>query len=84
LKGKVVLSDGASIPDGMRLQITTDYGRDSQVVPIRPYGAFEFSGLPTGSYNIHPAVRGYEPTDVRGSITVDHDVDDLTISLKPK
>lgn len=84
LKGKVVLSDGESIPDGMRLQITADHGMDSQVVPIRQYGAFEFSGLPTGRYNIYPAVRGYQSKDLRGSITVDHDIDDLTISLRPK
>jgi hypothetical protein len=59
LHGRVTLSDGARIPDGMRITIGADRVWDSQTVVIGPDGTFDFSSLPTGKYKIFPSVRGY-------------------------
>jgi hypothetical protein len=83
LKGKVVLRDGARIPDGMRVIVSADHAWDSQIVPLQQDGSFECSGLPAGSYDISPAVRGYKPTEELKHLTIDHDIDDLTIMLAP-
>ena len=81
LKGKVVLRDGARIPNGMRVIISADRAWDSQVVPLNQDGSFECGGLPTGSYDVNPAVRGYTPVQEPMSLTIDRDIDDLTIVL---
>lgn len=83
LKGKVVLRDGASIPDGMRVIISANHISDSQVVSLHQDGSFECSELPTGSYNVSPAVRGYRSTEELNNLTIDHDMDDLKIMLTP-
>ncbi len=83
LKGKVVLRDGASIPDGMRVIISANRAWDSQVVPLHQDGSFECSGLPTGSYDISPGVRGYRPAEELKNLAIDHDIDNLTIVLAP-
>lgn len=89
LRGKVTLSDGAAIGDGMRLTINSARGQDSQTVPIGRDGRFEFSNLPTGKYSLFASVRGY---DIRGTdrataqyleTTIDRDVDDFAITLDP-
>jgi hypothetical protein len=89
MRGKVTLSDGAAIGDGMRLTINAARGRDSQTVPIGRDGRFEFTNLPTGKYSLFASVRGY---DIRGTdrgtaqyleTTIDRDVDDFAITLDP-
>ena len=84
LRGKLVLRGGASIPDGMRVIISANRAWDSQVVPLHPDGSFECSGLPTGSYDISPAVRGYRPAEELRNVPIDHDIDKLTIVLEPQ
>lgn len=83
LKGKVVLRNDASIPDGMRVIISATRAWDSQVVPLHQDGSFECRGLPTGSYDISPGVRGYRPAEELKNLKIDHDIDDLTIVLAP-
>ena len=84
LRGKIVLRDSASIPDGMRVIISSDNAWDSQLVPLRSNGTFECSGLPTGSYDINPAVRGYRPLEPFRHMFIDHDIDELDIVLEPE
>lgn len=84
LKGRIALRDGAPIPDGMRVIISSDSAWDSQVVPLHSDGRFECSGLPTGSYDVVPSVRGYRPSEAIRNLPIDHDVDDLNIVLEPE
>ncbi len=81
LRGKVVLPKGGMIPEGMRVIISAHRAWDSQLVPIRQDGSFECNGLPTGSYDVMPGVRGYRPAEEVKNMTIDHDVDDLRIVL---
>jgi hypothetical protein len=83
VRGKVVLPNGASIPDGMRVIISANRAWDRQVVPLQQDGGFECRGLPTGSYDISPGVRGYQPAQELENVTIDHDIDDLKIVLAP-
>ena len=83
LRGKITLSDGAEIPDGMRVTISADRVWDTQTVIIAPDGTFEFRSLPTGRYDIFPSVRGYGLRERQHAIelTVDKDLDNLEIVL---
>jgi hypothetical protein len=84
VRGKVNLSDGASISDGMRITINASKGFDSQTVMIGRDGSFEFASLAPGDYQIFTSVRGYDiPGDTLAQ-TVDHDIDNLAIVLNPK
>lgn len=85
LAGKVTLSDGSQIPDGMRITLGSRDAWDSQTVIIGRDGHFEFTGIPTGSYDINPSVRGYtqQDNDDLIAMTIDRDREDLTIKLSP-
>lgn len=85
LRGKVVLSDQKSIPDGMTIFIASDFTRDAKTGPLAHDGTFEFLGLAAGNYSLGPAVRGYSPPKDKAEITasVDHDVDNFLIVLNP-
>jgi len=85
LAGKVALSDGATIPDGMRITIGAKDAWDSQTVMIGRDGRFEFFGIPAGKYDIIPSVRGYplQQNDDLIDMTVDRDRDDIAITLAP-
>jgi hypothetical protein len=85
LRGKVTLSDGAAIADGMRVTISADRARDSQTVVIGRDGHFEFINLPGGKYEIFTSVRGYEMQGNQRTIeaTVDGNRDDFVITLDP-
>src|SRR5437763_887387 len=56
---QVVLSDGKSIPPGMRVTVGADQAWDHQMAEIGADGSFEFHGLPTGIYGVRPSVKGY-------------------------
>lgn len=85
LRGKVSLSDGNTVPDGMRVTISADRAWDSQTVIIGRDGHFEFVGLPTGKYEIFTSVQGYRLQENRRTIEtmIDRDIDDFTIALDP-
>jgi len=91
LSGKVVLSDGISIADGMRVSIRADPAFDTQTVPLRPDGTFEFMGLAPGKYQVFASVRGYRApqwdyrmkTDPPGTVYVEHDINDFLLTLDP-
>lgn len=85
LRGKITLSNGAQIPDGMRITMAADRVWDSQTVVIGHDGTFEFSNVPTGKYEIFPSVRGYRMQHKRDTIeiTIDRDIDAFAIALEP-
>jgi hypothetical protein len=59
LRGRVVLSDGKPIPDGMRVTIHSKLAWDSQTAMLPPDGRFEFLGLAAGDYSVFASVKGY-------------------------
>jgi len=59
LQGRVVLSDGKPIPDGMRVTISSERAWDTQTAMLPPEGRFEFVGLAAGSYSVFASVKGY-------------------------
>ena len=85
LRGRVVLSDGGTMADGMRVTVSSGRAWDSQTVILSSDGHFEFTSLPTGKYELFTSVRGYQLQQNRRTIdtTVDRDVDDFTITLDP-
>jgi len=58
-RGRVVLSDGRPIPNGMNVTISASETRNAQTVPLPPSGQFEFDGLAAGSYSVWASVKGY-------------------------
>lgn len=64
LRGKVVLSDGKPIPEGMRVTISSEPSGDSQTGVLSPDGSFEFLGLAAGDYTVSASVKGYAETEV--------------------
>ncbi len=85
LRGRVTLTDGAAMADGMRVTISADRAWDSQTVIIGSDGHFEFVGLPTGKYEIFTSVWGYQLHENRDTIdtTIDRDIDNFAITLDP-
>jgi uncharacterized GH25 family protein len=85
LQGKLVLSDGKSIADGVRVIVFSEKVWDFQTAIVRKDGSFEFFGLPTGKYSITASVRDYEMQNASQAlqISVDRDVGDLVIVLTP-
>lgn len=85
LGGKVTLSDGAGIADGMRMTLGSRDAWDSQTVTIGRDGRFEFVGIPAGKYDINPSVRGYrsQSDDDLIDTTIDRNREDLAITLAP-
>jgi hypothetical protein len=85
LQGRVRLSDGARIPDEMRITIGADRVWDSQTVVIGPDGTFDFRSLPTGKYKIFPSVWGYRLQGQLDTveITIDKDMNAFEIILDP-
>jgi Carboxypeptidase regulatory-like domain len=81
LRGRITLSDGAAVADGMHVTISADRSPDSQIAVISPDGHFEFASLPTGKYSIVAAVRGYRLQSIEA--TIDRDIDDFVINLGP-
>jgi len=59
LRGRVVLSDGKAIPDGMRVTINSERSWDTQTALLPSDGQFEFHGLTAGDYSIFASVKGY-------------------------
>jgi hypothetical protein len=85
LKGRVLLSDGKSVREGMRVTISSERVWDSQTVILDKSGRFEFLSLPKGKYSISPAVRGYSLAKGQSEVdtSIERDADDLVISLSP-
>jgi hypothetical protein len=85
VRGKVVLSDGKPVPDGMRIIVSSELNRDSQLAPVNTDGRFECEGLAAGKYSLYPSVKGYELPKGERQIeaSIDGDVGNLAIVLDP-
>lgn len=59
LRGRVLLSDGKAIPNGMRVTVSSESAFDSQTISLPPDGAFQFVGLAAGDYDVFASVKGY-------------------------
>ena len=59
LLGRVVLSDGKPIPEGMRVTISSERVWDDQTASLPPDGHFEFIGLAADDYSVFVSVKGY-------------------------
>lgn len=83
--GKVTLSDGAAMAEGMRITLGAKDVWDNQTVMIGRDGRFEFAGVPAGKIEVFPSVRGYHLQENKNTIdaTVDRDRDDFAIVLDP-
>jgi hypothetical protein len=71
VKGKVLLSDGRPMPEGMRITLGANNIWDTQTVGLSGDGTFEIDNVPNGDYCISPSVRGYK---TRGAATSNCDV----------
>ena len=89
LQGKVILTDGKPIPDGMRIVISTNKAWDSQESNLPPDGRFAFASLPTDDYAISPSIKGYTESKRNPNLSwsiegkIDHDLDDFIILMEP-
>ena len=82
----MLLSDGESVPEGMRVIISSRRMLDSQTAILDKGGHFTFFSLPEGKYSIRPAVRGYSFPDGHDEVqtTVERNVNEFVITLDPK
>jgi hypothetical protein len=65
--GKVSLSDGRPMPEGMRLTLASAMVWDSQIVMLNRDGSFQIDNVPDGDFCILTSVKGYEPRSVPNS-----------------
>jgi hypothetical protein len=84
LSGRVELTDGKRVGEGMRVTIAPPMSSDGQTVVLASDGSFVARGLLPGAYLVWPAVKGYRPLDgAFMEILVKRDVDHLVIRLQP-
>ena len=67
ITGRITLSDGDPIPEGMRLTLSSENIWDSQTVTLNRDGAFNIQSVPNGEFCIRPSVRGYETKRIPNS-----------------
>jgi hypothetical protein len=89
VRGRVVLTDGKPIADGMRMNVSSQEAWDNQSIPLPADGRFEFVNVPTGEYSLFPSVKGYHLSDKNPNLSwtieghVNHDLDNFIILLDP-
>ena len=59
LSGRVELSDGKAVPNGLRLLLSRDEAWDVQQVVVDETGSFAFGGLPAELYSLSTNMPGY-------------------------
>jgi hypothetical protein len=86
VRGTVALSDGAAMPRGMRITISSTKAFDSQTAVLASDGAFEFRNVPAGDYTVFPSVRGYQLPNEKMTVDakVEGDVSDFKLVLDHK
>ncbi len=85
LRGKVVLTDGKTLPAGTTVFLTRDGMPDAQTVVLDTEGRFEFNGLASGVYALGPSVRDYRAQGggFVQEVLINRNVDHLAITLEP-
>ncbi|MBW7989226.1 MAG: hypothetical protein FVQ84_04310 [Planctomycetes bacterium] len=91
LTGRIILSDGESIPYKTRLLISRTDAWDTLICELDKEGRFNAYNLPSGEYNIHVYVKGYRISSKNNASpdkfslkgTINRDIDDLMVLLEP-
>jgi hypothetical protein len=93
LAGRVISTDGKSIPKGVRLMLTRELAWDHQNVPLDAEGRFTFDGVPEEGVTFILRVPGYRlaakgnrlQRDINGGLAVyvDKNRDDIEIYVEP-
>jgi hypothetical protein len=89
IRGRVILSDGKSIADGMRMTVGSTEAWDSQTVRLPADGRFAFDNVPMGEYSLFPSVKGYRLSDKNPNLSwtieghLAGDLDNFIILLDP-
>lgn len=87
--GKVSLSDGHPMPEGMRVIFSSPTIWDSQTVMLSKDGVFEINNVPDGDFCIATSVKGYETKSVPNSScampvkVAGEDRRDLSVTIYP-
>lgn len=93
LSGRVVLSDGKSVPPGTCIRITREQAWDWKLVPVDEQGAFEAHNLPPELYEVSCTISDYHMSEQNQSLDpfdrarligmLSEDVADLTLLMEP-
>lgn len=85
LAGRVQLTDGKPMPEGMTLMVSAgDTMTGTQVVPISSDGSFVVSDLLPGPYVLRPSIRSYQIANgTYGEVLLDRDITDLVLLAEP-
>lgn len=84
LRGRVILSDGKPLADGMRVTISSNRAWDFQTAILPPDGRFEFIGLAAGPYSLFASVKGYSSPTPTTPVSIERQVDDFVMTLHPE
>jgi hypothetical protein len=92
LAGRVVLSDGKSVPEDTRIMLGREDAWDHQEAVLDAEGRFEFFNVPTESMGLSVRVKGYKYSKRNASLDwlnggimgrVESDIPDLTLLMEP-
>jgi hypothetical protein len=93
LAGRVVLSDGRDLPEGLRVLLGREHAWDTQTSEVGAGGTFAFQGVPRELCTLDARVGGYVVSERNASCdflnrmgllgVVDGDVEDLVLLLEP-
>jgi hypothetical protein len=93
ITGRVVLSDGKSVPANTRMLFSREDAWDTQTVTVGQDGSFDASGIPHGIISITASAPGHRVSDKNKSLEplnrfslqglVDKDIENLIILLEP-
>ncbi len=82
--GRVEITDGKPIPEGMHLYLSSTRFAYSKSVVLAADGSFVVRGLPPGAYVLWPDVKGYRPADGDfGEVLVTRDIGRHVVRLQP-
>jgi hypothetical protein len=91
IAGRVSLTDGKPLPEGIRLAVGRELASDTRLIPLGAEGSFELRGVPTELIHLSAGVPGYRlsPKTVGFggysgvTLGVDRDFEGLEILFEP-
>ena len=90
--GRVTLTGGGPLPDGVRVQVSAEDAWDSRIAPVGRDGRWRVAGLKPGLYDLSVGLRGYRLSRDNASLAhggmrltgrVERDRGDLEIAVEP-
>ncbi len=72
IRGQVLLADGAPIPKGTRILLSSEKAWDAQEIKLPPNGQFEFPGLGREEYSLSIRINGYRLATANPNLNLDH------------